>query len=105
MIKRILGTAILVAFLQGCASYSPVVDTAGRSGTFDKSRAEHLSNDLVICKEITDKNVNYYVEGSAVVNNWILRPASLFVIPKMEYKEKKIYDDCLHGRGHSVLGR
>tara|TARA_R100001591_G_scaffold56239_2_gene65983 strand:+ start:1426 stop:1734 length:309 start_codon:yes stop_codon:yes gene_type:complete len=95
---------ILCIFLVNCA-YNPKVDTAGRSGTFDKSRAEHLSNDLVICKEITDKNVNYYVEGAAVVNNWILRPVSLFVIPKIEYKEKKIYDDCLYGRGHSVLGR
>lgn len=95
---------LLCTLLANCA-YAPKIDTVGRSGTFDKSRAEHLTNDLVICKQITDQNVNYYVEGAAIVNNWILRPASLFVIPKMEYKEKKIYDDCLHGRGHSVLGR
>jgi len=95
---------LLCITLANCA-YTPKVDTVGRSGTFDKSRAEHLSNDLVICKSITDENVNYFVEGMAIVNNWVLRPASAFVLPKMEYKEKTVYDDCMFGRGHSVLGR
>ena len=89
-------------FLANC-SYNPKVDTVGRSGTFDKSRAEQLTNDLVICRNIVDENVNYFVEGYAYVHNWVIRPQTLFIVPKMEYKEKKIMNNCLTGRGHSVL--
>ena len=96
---------ILIAaslLLANCA-YNPKIDTAGRSGTFDKSKAEQLTNDLVICKKLVDSNVNYFVEGYAVVHNWFIRPQTLWLAPKMEYKEKKYMDNCLHGRGHSVI--
>jgi len=93
---------ILCLALTNCA-YNPKVDTVGRSGTFDKSRAEQLTNDLVICRDLTDQNVNYFVEGYAYVHNFVIRPQTLWLIPKMEYKEKKIMNNCLTGRGHSVL--
>jgi hypothetical protein len=31
-----------------------VVDTKGRSGTFDKSRADELTDDRIICKKIVE---------------------------------------------------
>ena len=95
---------LLCTFLANCA-YNPKVDTVGRSGTFDKSRAEQLTNDLVICRELVDSNVNYFVEGYAYVHNWVIRPQTLFIVPKMEYKEKKYMDNCLSGRGHSVINK
>jgi len=98
---------ILIAsslLLANCA-YNPKVDTVGRSGTFDKSRAEQLTNDLVICRNIVDENVNYFVEGYAYVHNWVIRPQTLFIVPKMEYKEKKYMDNCLTGRGHSIINK
>jgi hypothetical protein len=100
MKKIILIAASLL--LTNCA-YNPKIDTVGRSGTFDKSRAEQLTNDLVICRDLTDQNVNYFIEGYAYVHNFIIRPQTLWLIPKMEYKEKKIMNNCLTGRGHSVL--
>ena len=42
--------------LQAC-SYKPIVDTAGRSGTFDKSQAVELTNDLQHCESIAKKKV------------------------------------------------
>ena len=53
-----LSVLLLTIALTNCA-YNPKVDTLGRSGTFDKSRAEQLTNDLIICKQLTDQNVNY----------------------------------------------
>ena len=94
---------IISSLLLANCQYAPKVDTVGRSGTFDKSRAEQLTNDLVICRDLTDQNVNYFVEGYAYVHNFVIRPQTLWLIPKMEYKEKKIMNNCLTGRGHSVL--
>lgn len=94
---------IISSLLLANCAYNPKVDTVGRSGTFDKSRAEQLTNDLVICRDLTDQNVNYFVEGYAYVHNFVIRPQTLWLIPKMEYKEKKIMNNCLTGRGHSVL--
>jgi len=97
-----LSVLILTILTTNCA-YNPKVDTAGRSGTFNKSKAEQLTNDLIICKQLTDQNVNYFVEGYATVHNWFIRPQTLFILPKMDYKEKQIMNNCLTGRGHSVL--
>src|SRR6056300_941245 len=78
---------IISSLLLANCAYNPKVDTVGRSGTFDKSRAEQLTNDLVICRELVDSNVNYFVEGYAYVHKWVIRPQTLFIVPKMEYKE------------------
>ena len=50
--KKMLCVIIL---LQACV-YKPVVDTAGRSGTFDKSKSEELTNDLQHCKTLAKEN-------------------------------------------------
>ena len=38
MKKMILMTMLVCTFLNGCSTYSPLVDTMGRSGTFDESK-------------------------------------------------------------------
>ena len=57
MRKMIIVIATSLTLLQGCAT-KLVVDTKGRSGTFDKSRADELTDDRIICKKIVDENVN-----------------------------------------------
>ena len=55
--KKILFLALLVCLLQACVP-KMVVDTKGRSGTFDYSRAEDLTNDQILCEELVKENVN-----------------------------------------------
>ena len=45
----------LMLFVQACA-YKPVIDTAGRSGTFDINKSDQITNDLQHCKSL-DMNI------------------------------------------------
>jgi hypothetical protein len=51
-----------------------IIDSNGRSGTFNNSTAENITNDLILCEELADKNTNEIVESYKVVHNWYLRP-------------------------------
>jgi hypothetical protein len=53
---------IISSLLLANCAYKPKVDTVGRSGTFDKSRAEQLTNDLSYdCRNLVDTSkVNYF---------------------------------------------
>jgi hypothetical protein len=88
--RKILLLITLVS-LVGCA-YNPVVDTAGRSGTFNEDKAKEITNDLQHCKMIADSN-------SSFVSNIIYWVES----PTAETKHESIYRKCLNNRGHSVL--
>jgi hypothetical protein len=72
--------------------YKPVVDTAGRSGTFDKSQAVELTNDLQHCETIAKKNSNF-------VSNILYWSVS----PTMDTKYEALIRKCLINRGHSIL--
>ena len=82
---------LFASVLVSCA-YKPVVDTAGRSGTFNEDRAKEITNDLQHCKMIADSN-------SSFVSNIIFWIES----PTAETKHEAIYRKCLNNRGHSVL--
>ena len=82
---------LFASVLVSCA-YKPVVDTAGRSGTFNEDRAKEITNDLQHCKMIADSN-------SSFVSNIIFWIES----PTAETKHESIYRKCLNNRGHSVL--
>ena len=90
--KKILLTMLVCTFLNGCSTYSPLVDTMGRSGTFDESRAEHFSNDKVICEQIAANNTTFF--GN--IGFWIMSPQA-------ETEHDYIYKKCLTNRGHSLL--
>ena len=89
--KKILLLAILVAFLNGCA-YNPIVDTAGKSGTFNTDQAKEITNDIQHCKTIADNNTDF-------ISNIIYWIGS----PEAETEHQSIYRKCLVNRGHSVL--
>jgi hypothetical protein len=61
---------LVCTLLNACSTYSPLVDTMGRSGTFDESRAEHFSNDKVICEQIATNNTTFF--GN--IGFWIMSP-------------------------------
>ena len=92
MKKTYLVTMLLCTFLSACSTYQPVVDTVGRSGTFDKSRAEQITDDIILCEKIAKKNTTFL--GN--INHWIISP-------KAETQYKHIVKKCRNGRGHSLL--
>ena len=59
----------LMLLLTSC-SYKPVIDTAGRSGTFDISKSDEITNDLQHCKTLAKDNTNGFVESSKYVWNY-----------------------------------
>ena len=90
--KKIFLYTLLFGFLTSCASYKPIVDTGGRSGTFDEDKAKEISNDLQHCKQIAKEN-------TSITNNisfWLMSPTA-----QTQYDD--IYRKCMINRGHSVL--
>jgi len=102
MKKTILLCGLCYLLLQGC-TFKPIIDTNGRSGTFNNSTAENITNDIILCQELAKKNTNDLVESYKVVHNWYLRPSTLWLMPKAEYTNQKLVRNCLTKRGHSVL--
>ena len=89
--KNILLVAILVAFLNGCA-YKPIIDTAGRSGTFNSDQAKEITNNIQHCDKIAKDNTNFISN----ITFWALNY-------NMDTKYESIMRKCLTLRGHSVL--
>ena len=58
MKKTILTIGIFTLFLQGCA-YKPIIDTAGRSGTFNEDKANQITNDIILCEQLAEQNTNH----------------------------------------------
>tara|TARA_Y100001963_G_scaffold110247_1_gene152443 strand:+ start:728 stop:1006 length:279 start_codon:yes stop_codon:yes gene_type:complete len=90
--KNVLLIATLVCALNACSTYKPVIDTVGRSGTFDESRAERISDDIILCQELAKTNTTFL--GN--INHWILSP-------KAETQYEHIVKTCINNRGHSLL--
>ncbi len=91
MKKTILLCGLCILLLQNCA-YKPIIDTAGRSGTFDSDRANLITDDQLHCKTLAKDNTNF-------VNNILYWSVS----PTMDTKYESIVRKCLTKRGHSVL--
>lgn len=102
MKKTILIIMGFMTLLQAC-SYKPIIDSNGRSGTFNNSTAENITNDMILCEELADNNTNQLFESYKVVHNWYLRPSTLWLMPKAEYTKQKLVRNCLEGRGHNVI--
>ena len=91
MKKTILTLAISCTLLSACA-YSPIIDTAGRSGTFNNDQAKEITNDMQHCKTLAKENTTFV--GNIVY--WSLSPT-------MDTKKESLIRKCLTNRGHSVL--
>lgn len=89
---RFLLFTFLFGFLTSCASYKPIVDTAGRSGTYNEDKAKEISNDLQHCKQIAKENTSL----TSNISFWLMSPTA-----QTQYED--IYRKCMINRGHSVL--
>ena len=91
MKKTMLTLGIVCTLLNACA-YKPIIDTAGRSGTFDTDQAKEITNDTQHCQTIAKNNTN-------MISNILYWSMS----PTMDTKYESIMRKCLTKRGHSVL--
>ena len=91
MKKTMLTLGIVCTLLNACA-YKPIIDTAGRSGTFDTDQAKEITNDTQHCDKLAKDNTNFI---SNIVF-WSLNQ-------NMDTKYESIMRKCLTKRGHSVL--
>tara|TARA_R100000479_G_C6282516_1_gene163514 strand:- start:119 stop:397 length:279 start_codon:yes stop_codon:yes gene_type:complete len=91
MLRCITIVGIVCTFLSGCA-YNPVIDTSGRSGTFDKSNADQITNDIQHCRMLVAEHSNFVED----IVYWVFSPES-------ETKSTKMNKLCLKNRGHSVI--
>ena len=91
MKKTILTLGLLCTLLNACA-YKPIIDTAGRSGTFNSDQAKEITNDEMHCEKLAKDNTNFI---SNIVF-WSLNQ-------NMDTKYESIMRKCLTKRGHSVL--
>ena len=91
MKKTILTLGLLCTLLNACA-YKPIIDTAGKSGTFNTDQAKEITNDLQHCKTLAKNNTTFV--GNILY--WSLSPT-------MDTKKESLTRKCLINRGHSVL--
>ena len=98
---RYILIAIMV-LLTSCA-YNPIVDTGGRSGTFNKDKASLITDDIQHCKKLAKNNVNSLTELYKRYFNYVVRPSFLYIPDRLEYDHVLLTRKCLSNRGHSVL--
>ena len=91
MKKTILLCGLLATLLQAC-TYRPIIDTAGRSGTFNTDKAREITNDTQHCQTIAKEN-------STFVGNILFWSVS----PTLDTKYESIMRKCLSLRGHAIL--
>jgi len=91
MKKTILIVGVVCTLLSACA-YKPLIDTSGRSGTFNNDQAKEITNDIQHCKTLAKENSTFV--GNIVY--WTLSPT-------MDTKKESLTRKCLTNRGHSVL--
>ena len=91
MKKTMLTLGIVCTLLNACA-YKPIIDTAGRSGTFNTDQAKEITNDTQHCQTIAKNNTN-------MISNILYWSVS----PAMDTKYESIMRKCLTLRGHAIL--
>ena len=89
--KTILLCGLLATLLQAC-TYRPIIDSSGRSGTFNEDKAKEITNDTQHCKTIAKEN-------STFVGNILFWSVS----PTLDTKYESIMRKCLSLRGHAIL--
>ena len=87
--------------LSACSSYTPLLDSRGKSSANIKGDFDRQHDDLSTCRMIAKDNTNEFINGSKVVYNK-MRWRILWLSPKLHTKND-IVDKCMKGRGYSIL--
>ena len=100
--KTLLGL-ILILTISNCSTYKPIVDSVGRSGTFNEIKADRITDDIILCTSLADKHITTSMEIQNFIILNILRPASLGVVSVPEDTKRNYIKNCLKGRNHNVI--
>ena len=100
--KTLLGL-ILILTISNCSTYSPIIDSKGRSGSWNEARAVEITDDIHHCRMLAEQHLSNSTEFQAWIIDNILRPASLGVVSKAEDTKKNYIKKCLAGRNHNVI--
>ena len=100
---KTLLSLILILIISNCSTYTPIVDSVGRSGTFNEIKADRITDDIILCTSLADKHITTSMEIQNFIILNILRPASLGVVSVPEDTKKNYIRKCLHNRGHSLI--
>ena len=101
--KKIILLGLILVNLTNCSTYKPVVDTAGRSGTFPDGKSENITNDTILCTKFAENTLSDSQEFQSWIIDNVLRPASLGVVSKADDTRKNYIRKCMINRGHSIL--
>ena len=101
--KKEISLILILLSLTSCYTYKPVVDTAGRSGTFPNAKAEQITDDTILCTKFAENTLSDSQEFQGWLIDNILRPASLGVVSKADDTRKNYIRKCMINRGHSIL--
>ena len=100
---KIILIFLIAGFLAGCSSYTPIVDSRGKSSANLESSMNRYHDDLETCRAIANDNINEFVNGTKIVYNK-MRWRVLWLSPKLFTKNDMI-NKCMEGRGYSVLSQ
>lgn len=103
-IKIIIALSLVGALLilASCSS-TPIVDSRGKSSANLKGDMNRYHDDLFTCKDLVKDQTNMIWNGSKIVYN-MLRFKVLWLSPKAQTNQDLI-NNCLEGRGYSVLNK
>ena len=102
IMNKYLPILILLVALSGCSS-TPIVDSRGKSSANIKGDMNRFHDDLFTCKDLVKDQTNMFWNGSKIVYN-MLRFKVLWLSPKAQTNQDLI-NNCLEGRGYSVLNK
>ena len=101
MEKKII-LIFITLILSACSTnYEPLGDSRGKSSANLDSSMDRYHDDLETCRAIADDNTNDFINGSKVVYNK-MRWRVLWLSPELKTK-KNIVNNCMKGRGYSIL--
>jgi hypothetical protein len=96
-------TLVASTLLLGACSYNPVIDTAGRSGTFPNAKAVEITNDIQHCKKLASETVNPVLDEVQNAFNLYVSMGTLGIVPRRTKDYDQVVKNCLTNRGHSVV--
>lgn len=94
---------LLLIFLSSCST-KPIVDSRGKSPANIEGDMNRYHDDYYTCVALVKDQTNVIVDAGKVVYNNILRIKTLWLTPKLDTR-KDFINNCLTGRGYSVLNK
>lgn len=97
-------SALLLICLSSCST-KPIVDSRGKSpANIEGMTHDRFHDDYFTCVALVKDQTNVIVDAGKIVYNNILRIKTLWLTPKLDTR-KDFINNCLTGRGYSVLNK